>query len=75
MPMNCKGKIKMCDVRFVNHGSLVGIEAVSDAAKDWIADNVSAEGYMWIGGTLMAESRYAFDIACGMRDEGFEVQW
>jgi hypothetical protein len=75
MPMNCKGKIKMADVRFVNHGSLVGIHALSDEAKAWIDDNVTAEAYMWIGGTLMAESRYAFDIACGMRDNGFEVKW
>jgi hypothetical protein len=65
----------MADVRFVNHGSLVGIDAVSDAAKTWIDDNVTAEGYMWIGGVLMCESRFAFDIACGMRNDGLEVQW
>jgi hypothetical protein len=65
----------MADVIFHNNGSVVGIEAVSDAAKDWIADNVTAEAYMWMGPTLYAESRYAYDIACGMRNEGFEVQW
>jgi hypothetical protein len=65
----------MVDVRFVNHSSLVGIEAVSDAAKDWIAENVEAEGYMWVGPVLMAEPRYAFEIAWGMRNDGMEVEW
>jgi hypothetical protein len=64
----------MADVIFHNSGSVVGIEAVSDAAKDWINDNVAAEPYMWMGPTLYAESRYAYDIAVGMRNEGFEVQ-
>ena len=65
----------MFDVRFVNHGSLVGIEAMSDEAKAWIDENVAAEPYMWMGSTMMCESRYAYDIAVGMLDAGMQIEW
>lgn len=62
------------DVRFYNQGSLIGIDARTQAAKDWIAENVQADGCMWLGHVLYAEYRYARTIADAMIADGFNVE-
>jgi hypothetical protein len=60
------------DVEIVNHGSLYGFRPVSQAARDWIAENVSDDA-QWFGGALMVEHRYASDLAEGMAGDGLEL--
>jgi hypothetical protein len=64
----------MIDARFHNHGSLVGIVPITMVAQDWIAENVDAEAYMWLGAVLYAEPRYAHDIATAMQSDGLTVE-
>ena len=64
----------MVDAKFHHNGSLVGIVPITLAAQEWIAENVDAEGYMWMGSVLYAEPRYAYDIANGMADAGLTVE-
>jgi hypothetical protein len=45
---------------------------VSQAARDWIAENVSDDA-QWFGGALMVEHRYASDLAEGMAGDGLEL--
>lgn len=62
------------DVTVENHGTLCRFHLLSQAAKDWVADNVDAPDYMWLGGSIFhCESRYADDIVNGMQSEGLVV--
>ena len=52
----------MIDARFHNNGSLIGIVPITLVAQEWIKENVSAEGYQWLGNVLYSEPRYAHAI-------------
>lgn len=65
----------MIDARFHHHGSLVGIVPITIEAQEWIAENVDAEAYMWMGSVLYAEPRYAHLIASAMAGDGLEVEY
>jgi hypothetical protein len=41
-------------------------------AKEWINENMQADA-MWFGTALVGERRYAWGLALGMRDAGFEL--
>lgn len=41
-------------------------------AKEWIDENVQADA-MWFGTDLVVEHRYAWGLAVGMKDAGFEL--
>lgn len=62
------------DAFIFNHGSLVGIRPETPAAQQFIADNVEAEGYQWLGRTLMVEPRYVGAIIEGMQADGLVVE-
>ena len=61
------------DVRFHNKGSLIGVDARTQAAKDWIAENVEAESCMWLGHILYVKPSYAHLIASAMAADGFNI--
>jgi hypothetical protein len=42
-------------------------------AKQWVEDNVSEERTEWAG-ALVVETRYAVDLADGMRNDGLVVE-
>jgi hypothetical protein len=58
------------DVEFINLGTIVTIRPLSQQGCDWIAENVTAEGWQWLGGALCADSRFAFDICQAMQADG-----
>ena len=53
-------------------GSLVMIKPLTDAAREWIAQNVSDE-QTWFGDRLAVEPRYFDDLFHGMTMDGLEV--
>jgi hypothetical protein len=59
------------DYEVSDHGSIWTIRPISDAARDWIDENVGAEDWQWMGGALAIEPRYAGDILFAMQEEGF----
>lgn len=63
------------DVVVSGDGTLFAIRPLTDAARRWIDENVSAEGWMWLGNTLYVEHRYIADIVAGMEDAGLIVEW
>lgn len=56
------------------HGTLYTVRPLTDAAKQWIDENVSSDG-MWFGNALCVEHRYVADIVAGMEDAGLIVEW
>lgn len=63
----------MDDIEIINQGSLIGFNLISDAAREWFADNVEAEGYQWMGNVLYVDHRFADAIIEGVRDAGLTI--
>jgi len=60
------------DVNIINHGSLIAFHLLTEAATDFVAENVSDES-QFFGNALMVEPRYAQDLLYGMQDSGLVV--
>ena len=60
------------DATINNCGSLFQITPHTQAAKDWLRENVQADG-MWLGNSLCVEHRFISDLAQGMLDAGLKV--
>lgn len=50
------------DIRFEDHGSVVLVRPLTDAAREWIDENVQQEGWQWFGGALGVDARYAWAL-------------
>jgi hypothetical protein len=59
----------MTDLQFCNHGSIVTCLPVSDAGRDWVAENIGDDA-MTFGGAIVIEPRYLGDIVEGARGDG-----
>ena len=60
----------MADVRLIDAGSMVGFQALTDEATDWLDENVEAGGYQHLGSVLYLDNRDAVRIVDGMCDYG-----
>lgn len=61
------------DVEVENHGSIFIFRPLTPAAEDFIEENVSREGFHPNWPTLTVESRYAANLAEGMKQSGLVV--
>jgi hypothetical protein len=61
------------DFNFEPHGSLALLRPLTEAARIWIEDNVSREGFQPYWPTVIVESRYCGDLLAGIADAGLEV--
>ena len=62
----------MVDVSVENHGSIFLFRPLTEAAEQWIQDNVSDEA-QYFGTALAVEHRYARDLAQGMLEAGLRL--
>ena len=62
----------MTDVTVENHGSIFLFALHTEAAREWVNDNVP-EDAQYLGSKLAVEHRYAADLAAGMIRDGLEV--
>jgi hypothetical protein len=44
-------------VEVENHGSIVLVRPLSDAARGWVSENVELEGWQWHGDAFACEPR------------------
>lgn len=58
-------------IRF--EGSLTSFRPLTEATREWFAENVGAEPWQWLGGFLAVDSRYAGDLAEGIQGAGFRL--
>jgi hypothetical protein len=63
----------MPDFRFADHGSVTLLTPVTDAALDWVEENLSIERQNW-GPAIMIEPRFAGDILNGLQGDGLTVE-
>ena len=62
------------DVEVVFHGSVVAFHLLSQDAKNFVDENVAAEGWQFMGDALCVDFRFAENLAEGMRENGLEVR-
>lgn len=63
------------DVEVRNEGSIVAFDLRSQAAKEWVWENVESEGWQWMGAhTLCVDWRYAEPLVDALRNAGLEVE-
>jgi len=62
------------DVTVENHGTIVMVRPVSEAAQTWVKENVQLQGWQWLGGAFAVKPRRVEDLLDGMEAAGLEVQ-
>lgn len=60
------------DFEITDHGSIVLVCPVSQAAKAWVAFNLPDDAQWW-GRSVAVEARYALDVVGAIIDDGFSV--
>ncbi len=63
----------MTDFLIADHGSIILITPVSEAARQWLDENVVSEPWQWLDGALCAEHRFAGDLVDEIAAAGFEI--
>jgi hypothetical protein len=64
----------MADLTYTNHGTIGILAGVSEAGKEWLEQNVQAEGWAHWGGGIAVEPRYVGAILDGAANDGLEVE-
>ncbi len=65
--------METADVVVENHGSIFTFLPMTEAAQDWIRDNIQPDA-QWFGSALCVEARYAVDLAAGMQNDGLKLK-
>jgi hypothetical protein len=63
----------MTDFQIADHGSIISIKPVSEAARMWVDENVVSEPWQWLGGALCVDIRCACDLINEIAAEGFQI--
>ena len=63
----------MPDFQVADHGSIITIRPLSEAARQWLDVNVVAEPWQWFGGALGVDHRFAGDIVAAITETGLVI--
>ena len=61
------------DFTITNHGSIVIIEPLTEAAIDWVAEHIPEDAQRWGRAGVVVEPRYVGDIVAGIEADGLEI--
>lgn len=61
------------DVRVTGGGSMYHVTPLTEAAKEWVNENVHLEDWQWLGSGFGVEWRYLDNLVEGMTDAGLTV--
>jgi hypothetical protein len=64
----------LADVSIAKEGSIITFTLNTEAAKDWVEDNVQAESWRWMGRSLCVDYRDGAALREGMEDDGLVVE-
>lgn len=67
-------KKRVVDFRVSGGGTIYLVEPVSDAAKEWVKENVPLESWQWLGPAFAVEHRYITDLLAGIRGDGLAIE-
>ncbi len=73
MAKKAKVQAAQPDVTVANHGSIFMIYPLTQAAKEWVDENVPLEDYQWLGPSFACEHRYVDNLLEGMMNDGLVV--
>ena len=62
------------DVKISNHGSIIMVAPITEAARAWVDENLVLEGWQWLGAGFACEPRYLDTLVEGMTEAGLEVR-
>ncbi len=62
------------DFELRDAGSIAQIAPLTDAAREWLDDNVEAEAWQYMGPVLCIDSRYAMAIVEGFVADGLTAE-
>lgn len=63
------------DVKVSNEGSVCLFTLLTESAIQWVEENVSLEGWQWLGKSSFAvEYRFADHLIGGMQGDGLDVE-
>jgi hypothetical protein len=63
----------MSDFKLHNDGSVVGFIPLTEAAHDFIRDNVHVEDWQWMGPGFFVDHRFAAPLIDGNQEHGLAV--
>jgi len=63
----------MSDFQIADHGSIISIRPLNEAACQWLDENVVSELWQWVQGALCVEARFARDLIIEIEEAGFEI--
>ena len=61
------------DFQVQDHGSVVILQPLTEAASDWVDENLPTDVMTW-GGGVAVEPRYIMPIIEGIEEDGLTVQ-
>ena len=65
----------MADIEIVDGGSVVLLQPVSDAGREWIDEHIGKDnGFQPYYPAITCEQRYVQDILDGMLGDGLEIE-
>ncbi|MBV9587700.1 MAG: hypothetical protein JO213_22710 [Alphaproteobacteria bacterium] len=63
----------MSDFQIADHGTIICVRPLNDAARQWLDENVVSEPWQWVEGALCVETRMARDLIQEVEAAGFTV--
>ena len=63
----------MSDFQIADHGTIISIRPLNEAARQWLDENVVSEPWQWVQGALCVETRFARDLVVEIEEAGFEI--
>jgi hypothetical protein len=67
--------VRAADIQVEDHGTIFLFRTLTDAVREWVADNVQLEAYQrWGRYGFVVEHRYAGDIVEGIQADGLTVE-
>jgi len=63
----------MTDFKIADHGTVISIRLLNDAACQWVEENVVCEPWQWVQGALCVDARIARDLLREIEEAGFEI--
>lgn len=64
---------EVVDVEVSGSGTMYLVTPLTDAAKQWVEENVPLESWQWLGRSFGVEHRYIGNLVEGMLGDGLNV--
>jgi hypothetical protein len=61
------------DFQIADQVSIFLIRPLTEAARQWLDENVVSEPWQWVQGALCVETRFARDLIIEIEEAGFEI--